>query len=334
MQNRHGRKVPSQGSKSETGANAQQRQLQQQLDRFNAPWHGLVQRPENNNWWVNAEDIQDEDLFRYHTYDLPPTFTVSDSALDQHADHPQPSAPTLNNVQESQVTKDYAGLMQKRSKSKIGRFEDDEMMNQDLHLRTNYGLHRYRIIPDGNCLYRSMAQALCNNQEQHMQLRKEVVRFLRKNLNRFKTYIEGDPAAYLRETSQENEWGGYLEILAFTELFDMNIIIVLGGCTDNKKVQVTCHHFSGDVTPKETVWLSWLSNGHYDLIVDYKPTNAEYHEWRNQKQNSNRIDEELAKQLEEEENNKNYPSTSSHHYDEDRELAIALQQQFDNDDLR
>ena len=65
MQNRHGRKVPSQGSKSETGANAQQRQLQQQLDRFNAPWHGLVQRPENNNWWVNAEDIQDEDLFRF-----------------------------------------------------------------------------------------------------------------------------------------------------------------------------------------------------------------------------------------------------------------------------
>ncbi len=42
--------------------------------------------------------------------------------------------------------------------------------------------------------------------------------------------IEGNHTAYFKEALKENTWGGYLEILAVTALYDINVIIVLGKC--------------------------------------------------------------------------------------------------------
>ena len=40
---------------------------------------------------------------------------------------------------------------------------------------------RFLIIPDGNCMYRALAQALAHDQNQHSVLRKEVVNFIKEN---------------------------------------------------------------------------------------------------------------------------------------------------------
>ena len=39
----------------------------------------------------------------------------------------------------------------------------------------------FLIIPDGNCMYRALAQALAHDQNQHPVLRKEVVGYIKEN---------------------------------------------------------------------------------------------------------------------------------------------------------
>ena len=74
----------------------------------------------------------------------------------------------------------------------------------------------------------------------------------------------------------------------------------LGGCISNPDVSVTCHHYDPDndsITPKDTVWLSWLSNGHYDVILDSVVENKQYDEWVAKKSRQLESDAELAEQL-------------------------------------
>lgn len=211
---------------------------------------------------------------------------------------------------------------------------NSEVEKQDFFLKENYGLFRYLIVPDGNCLYRAVAQALCNNQHQHMELRKEIVQYMKQNLKKFKALIEENHTDYFKEALKENTWGGYLEILAVTALYDINVIIVLGGSEENPDVSLTCHHLSGEIEPKETIWLAWLSKGHYDLIVDYKPSNSDYKKWESDRQEQFNADQKLAKELSQLDLNQDYqdnqPTASDQsECQDDHQLALALQEEYD-----
>lgn len=215
---------------------------------------------------------------------------------------------------------------------------NSEVEKQDFFLKKNYGLFRYLIIPDGNCLYRSVAQALCNDQHQHMQLRREIVLYMKQNLNKFKALIEGNHSDYFKQALKENTWGGYLEILAVTALYDINVIIVLGGSEENSDVSLTCHHLSGEIEPKETIWLAWLSKGHYDLIVDYKPSNNEYKKWEGDQHEQLKADQKLAKELSQLDMNQDYQDNQTtasnlNECQDDHQLALALQEEYDYADL-
>ena len=76
--------------------------------------------------------------------------------------------------------------------------------------------------------------------------------------------------------------------------------VFTGGCPSNPDVNVTCHHYNPDdnsITPKDTVWLSWLSNGHYDVIVDRKMKNRDYERWLSEKNHQVTSDARLAEAL-------------------------------------
>lgn len=281
---------------------------------WSAPWANLTDST-GNTWFIKSDDQPNSDLFKFSTHvDVPSSINTNTSG-DRHSKF---KAATVHNSQSESPEEQ----------------EDQEVINQNIFLHDNYNLNRFRIIPDGNCLYRSISQALCRDQSHHMDLRREVVRFMRKNLNRFNPLIEGNPADYLREALIENSWGGYLEILAMTELYDINIIIVLGGTGETHPVSLTCHHFSGEIQPKETVWLSWLSSGHYDLIVDYPPNNREYNDWINQHQDQSRSDHEIAMQLANEDLDEEHQHTRQTLDDtrlqceKDHQMALRLQEEY------
>ena len=78
---------------------------------------------------------------------------------------------------------------------------------------SDHGLHvRARIIGDGNCQFRAVADLLCNDQNRHAEFRSAAVQWLRENAD-----VEmqpGDPITKLREFVHDQSWADYLTRMA------------------------------------------------------------------------------------------------------------------------
>jgi hypothetical protein len=89
------------------------------------------------------------------------------------------------------------------------------------------------VIGDGNCLFRSLGIAL---NEKHDVLRRMVCDYIRINFNKrvrdtsIKQWIkfESDMNVkdYVNKMSKDGEWGGAIEIMVITKIFNINIFVV------------------------------------------------------------------------------------------------------------
>ncbi|XP_062377698.1 OTU domain-containing protein 1 [Sardina pilchardus] len=166
-----------------------------------------------------------------------------------------------------------------------------EVANQNtyLHERQKY---RFHIIPDGNCLYRAVSRAAYGNQSKHKELREQAIHYVADHLEEFNSIIEGDVGGFLISASQEGVWAGYPELLAMSKLLNVNIYLTTGGSFASPTVSTMVHFLGEENSSNPVVWLSWLSNGHYDVVLNRSVPNPEYKEWYQSMQN--RKDEELT----------------------------------------
>ena len=58
-----------------------------------------------------------------------------------------------------------------------------------------------KIIPDGNCLYRSISYFLFNNQEYYMNIKLLVIEWIENNYNIFKEFFWGDDMKGIKRTN-------------------------------------------------------------------------------------------------------------------------------------
>lgn len=171
-----------------------------------------------------------------------------------------------------------------------------EMETQNQYLRERHK-YRYHIIPDGNCLYRAVCKATFGNQARHGELREQTVHHIADHLDEFNPIIEGDVGEFLINAAQEGVWAGYPELLAMSQMLDVRIHLTTGGSSESPTVSTMVHCLGDEDPSKPAIWLSWLSNGHYDVILDKCLPNPEYEEWCRHSQMQRRRDEELAKSM-------------------------------------
>ncbi|XP_037135196.1 OTU domain-containing protein 1 [Syngnathus acus] len=178
---------------------------------------------------------------------------------------------------------------------KVARYlAEVETQNKYLRERRKF---RYHIIPDGNCLYRAVCKATYGEQAGHGELRERTVHHIADRLDQFNPVIEGDAGEFLINAAQDGAWAGYPELLAMSQMLNVNIHLTTGGSAESPTVS-TMVHFLGEEDPsKPAVWLSWLSNGHYDVLVDARVENPEYEDWCRRSRMQRRRDEELAKSM-------------------------------------
>ncbi|CAG04295.1 unnamed protein product, partial [Tetraodon nigroviridis] len=144
-----------------------------------------------------------------------------------------------------------------------------EKQNQYLQERHKY---RYHIIPDGNCLYRAVCKATYGDQARHGELREETVHHIADHLDQFNPILEGD-------------------------MLNTTIYLTTGGSLESPTVSTMGHYLGQDDPSRPAIWLSWLSNGHYDVLLDKSLPNPEYEDWCRHSQMQKRRDEELAKSM-------------------------------------
>uniref|UniRef100_A0A8B9QVA3 OTU domain-containing protein 1 n=1 Tax=Anas platyrhynchos TaxID=8839 RepID=A0A8B9QVA3_ANAPL len=171
-----------------------------------------------------------------------------------------------------------------------------EVEKQDGYLRQK-GRFRFHIIPDGNCLYRAVCKALYGDQRLHGELREQTVHYIADHLDHFSPIIEGDVGEFLIAAAQDGAWAGYPELLAMGQMLNVNIHLTTGGRPESPTVSTMVHYLGPEDPTRPSIWLSWLSNGHYDAVLDRLCPNPEYEAWCRQTQVQRRRDEELAKSM-------------------------------------
>ncbi|KAF7245902.1 OTU domain-containing protein 1 [Varanus komodoensis] len=171
-----------------------------------------------------------------------------------------------------------------------------EVEKQDKYLR-HKSRFRFHIIPDGNCLYRAVCKAINGDQRLHGELREQTVHYIADHLDHFSPIIEGDVGEFLINAAQDGAWAGYPELLAMGQMLNVNIHLTTGGRPESPTVSTMAHYLGPEDPSRRSIWLSWLSNGHYDAVLDRQCPNPEYEEWCRQTQVQRRRDEELAKSM-------------------------------------
>ncbi|XP_063048030.1 uncharacterized protein LOC134441585 isoform X2 [Engraulis encrasicolus] len=169
-----------------------------------------------------------------------------------------------------------------------------EVANQDTYLRQRHKF-RFSVIPDGNCLYRAVSRAAFGDQLHHAALRQHTVDYISEHLEQFAPLLEGDAGDFLIGAATEGAWGGYPEILAMSAMLGVNILLTTGGSVASPTVSTMVHHLGKEEDCRPVVWLSWLSNGHYDAVLNQALPNPEYQEWARHMRAQVETDEEVAR---------------------------------------
>lgn len=178
---------------------------------------------------------------------------------------------------------------------KVSRYlAEVEKQNKYLQERNQY---RYHIIPDGNCLYRAVCKATYGDQTRHGELREQTVHHIADHLDEFNPIIEGDVGEFLINAAQDGAWAGYPELLAMSQMLNVNIHLTTGGSSESPTVSTMVHYLGEEDASKPAIWLSWLSNGHYDVVLGRCLPNPEYEDWCRRSQMQRKRDEELAKSM-------------------------------------
>lgn len=179
--------------------------------------------------------------------------------------------------------------------AKVQRYlAEVESQNKYLEERNKF---RYHIIPDGNCLYRAVCKAVYGDQARHSDLREQTVHHIADHLDEFNPIIEGDAGEFLINAAQDGAWAGYPELLAMSQMLNVNIQLTTGGSLESPTVSTMLHYLGTEDASKPEIWLSWLSNGHYDALLDKCGPNPEYEDWCKHSQMQRKRDEELAKSM-------------------------------------
>uniref|UniRef100_A0A3Q3EM42 OTU domain-containing protein 1 n=1 Tax=Labrus bergylta TaxID=56723 RepID=A0A3Q3EM42_9LABR len=171
-----------------------------------------------------------------------------------------------------------------------------EVERQNKYLQERHKF-RYHVIPDGNCLYRAVCKATFGDQARHGELREQTVHHIADHLDEFNTIVEGDVGEFLINAAQDGAWAGYPELLAMSQMLDVNVHLTTGGSLESPTVSTMVHYLGEEDASKPAIWLSWLSNGHYDVLLDNSLPNPEYEDWCRNSQMQRRRDEELAKSM-------------------------------------
>lgn len=172
-----------------------------------------------------------------------------------------------------------------------------EMEKQDDYLRSS-SRYRFHIIPDGNCLYRAVSKAVYGSQDMHAELREQTIHHIVDHLDEFGALIEGDVGEFIVAAAQNGAWAGYPELTAMSQMLGVGVRLTTGGSANCPTVSTMLHRFGkGNDEDGPTIWLSWLSNGHYDAVFDTPLPNDEYERWYERYVAQQRDDEEMAKAM-------------------------------------
>uniref|UniRef100_A0A8C5XZP9 OTU deubiquitinase 1 n=1 Tax=Microcebus murinus TaxID=30608 RepID=A0A8C5XZP9_MICMU len=144
-----------------------------------------------------------------------------------------------------------------------------EVERQDKYLRQR---SKYRFTSSPT------ATACTGPSSQHRELREQTVHYIADH--RTSAPDRGRRGEFIIAAAQDGAWAGYPNCWL-----------------ESPTVSTMIHYLGPEDSLRPSIWLSWLSNGHYDAVFDHSCPNPEYDNWCKQTQVQRKRDEELAKSM-------------------------------------
>ncbi|XP_020527335.1 OTU domain-containing protein 5-B isoform X2 [Amborella trichopoda] len=132
----------------------------------------------------------------------------------------------------------------------------------ELDIRRTKGLEVKRMVEDGNCLFRAIADQVFGDPEMYDETRHMCIDYMEKERDHFSQFITEGFTSYCKRKRRDKVYGNNVEIQAFCEMFNRPIHIFSYG---TEPINIFHNSYHTDTPP---IRLSYHHGNHYNSLVD------------------------------------------------------------------
>jgi len=136
-------------------------------------------------------------------------------------------------------------------------------------LKERRGFIIKKMVPDGACLFRAVADQVYGDQEMHSIVRNHCMDYMLKNADYFSKFVTEDFDSYIRRKKNDYCHGNNVEMQALSEMYNRPIEVFVYSTEPINTFLCQSHHNPEENPP---IRLSYHGNVHYNSIINpYAP---------------------------------------------------------------
>ncbi|KAJ0973390.1 hypothetical protein J5N97_021349 [Dioscorea zingiberensis] len=132
----------------------------------------------------------------------------------------------------------------------------------ELELRRVKGLEIKRMVGDGNCLFRAVADQVYGDPEAYDMARQMCIDYMERERDHFSQFITEGFTSYCKRKRRDQVYGNNTEIQAFSEMYNRPIHIY---SYSTEPINIFHGNYTTDTPP---IRLSFHQGNHYNSLVD------------------------------------------------------------------
>ncbi|POO01278.1 OTU domain-containing protein 5/Otubain-like deubiquitinase [Trema orientale] len=145
----------------------------------------------------------------------------------------------------------------------LSLYDDIERERQfEIDIRRSKGLEVKRMLEDGNCLFRAVADQVYGDSEAYELMRQMCIDYMERERDHFSQFITEGFTSYCKRKRRDKVYGNNAEIQALSEMYNRPIHIYSYG---TEPINIFHGNYNTDTPP---IRLSYHHGNHYNALVD------------------------------------------------------------------
>ncbi|CAL9138690.1 unnamed protein product [Musa acuminata var. zebrina] len=145
----------------------------------------------------------------------------------------------------------------------VSSFDDSERERLfDLEIRRTKGFEVKKMLEDGNCLFRAVADQVYGEPESYDLARQMCLDYMEKERDHFSQFVTEGFTSYCKRKRRDKVYGNNIEIQAFAEMYNRPIHIY---SYSTEPINIFQGNYDTDTPP---IRLSYHHGNHYNSLVD------------------------------------------------------------------
>ncbi|PON76831.1 OTU domain-containing protein 5/Otubain-like deubiquitinase [Parasponia andersonii] len=132
----------------------------------------------------------------------------------------------------------------------------------EIDIRRSKGLEVKRMLEDGNCLFRAVADQVYGDSEAYELTRQMCIDYMEQERDHFSQFITEGFTSYCKRKRRDKVYGNNVEIQALSEMYNRPIHIY---SYSTEPINIFHGNYNTDTPP---IWLSYHHGNHYNSLVD------------------------------------------------------------------